>query len=203
MSLAAIRFSHHSTDQRLERQWVYETIFPRTVAGIKEGLQECLNLLHHADITLPLSSRETERLKGVTTRQGADIIKGVSDACDVDNSFDWMQDLMIKTKHGTHRLLLSKDKVIHLDQILDCTHLIEFSVNALEHELYPDTAKRVIDDVLYNLKSAHSSLLQCTFAQTFPTKVVDPHVRNFSGDLLCMANRMEAIRTGTARTHLD
>lgn len=142
----------------LERDWLFLHILPRAVASIREGLSECSDLLQNANITLPISSRETECLKGIMTRQGSQLIKG---------------DLLVKMNRLTLRLTIPKGKQIHLQQIEDVKSLVHYSMESLAHDLYQDTARRVVGDVLLNLTQAYDALSKHPNSNTFPLSTVD------------------------------
>ncbi|BFZ53486.1 hypothetical protein PYCC9005_000510 [Savitreella phatthalungensis] len=59
-----------------ERQWLIREVLPRSLDSLVNGLEECRVLLRCAAVTLPLSTRETECLKGIATRKGARLKKG-------------------------------------------------------------------------------------------------------------------------------
>lgn len=141
-----------------ERQWLFDNIFPRALTPIREGLQECSDLLHNANITLPISSRETECLKGIITRQGAQITKG---------------ELLVKLNRLHLRLSVPAGKQIHLQQIEDVNSLVHYSIESLQHDLYQDTADRIVKDVLCNLNQALDALAKCPVSATFPLGTFD------------------------------
>jgi hypothetical protein len=137
-----------------ERAWLFTHIFPRSLPPILEGLQECRDLLQHADTTLPLTSRETERLKGLVTRQGSMLVKG---------------DLRIRLSgHAAHRVGIVPSKPMQLGQVAEVARLVDLSIACCSHPLEPDTAKRVVDDVLEALREASGCLKEPRLTETFP-----------------------------------
>lgn len=142
-----------------ERDWLFQHILPRALASIREGLTECSDLLQNANITLPISSRETECLKGIMTRQGAQLVKG---------------DLLVKMNRLNLRLTIPKGRQIHLQQIEDVNSLVHYSMESLAHDLYQDTARRIIGDVLLNLTQALDALSKHPSSTTFPLSTIDP-----------------------------
>ncbi|ORY85029.1 RAVE subunit 2/Rogdi [Protomyces lactucae-debilis] len=137
-----------------ERQWLFTHIFPRSLPPVLEGLQECRELLQHADTTLPLTSRETERLKGLVTRQGSLLVKG---------------DFRIRLPGlSAQRVALNADKAMTLPQVAEVAHLVDISIASCQHALQPDTAKRVVDDLLDNLREASACLKEPKLTETFP-----------------------------------
>lgn len=141
-----------------ERAWLFKCILPRVVESIREGLKECSNLLKTASITLPISSRETECLKGIMTRQGAQLIKG---------------DLMIRMNKFHVRLSIPSGKHIHLQQIEDVSSLVHYSLESLEHDLYADTARRIVSDVLQNIQQGLQALSRYPINNAFPLASLD------------------------------
>lgn len=144
---------------RAERQWLFDKILPRAVDSIREGLRECSDLLKNASITLPISSRETESLKGIMSRQGSQLVKG---------------DLSVKLNKVQMKLSIPPGRHIHLQQIEDVSSLIHYSSESLTHELYMDTAKRIIADVLLNIKQGIAALSNYPSAAAFPLASMDP-----------------------------
>ncbi|CCG84563.1 protein of unknown function [Taphrina deformans PYCC 5710] len=144
---------------RAERQWLFDNVLPRSVDSIREGLQECSDLLKNASITLPISSRETECLKGIMTRQGSQLVKG---------------DLVVKLSKIHTKLSIPAGKHIHLQQIEDISSLVHYSMESLDHNLYSDTARRIIGDVLMNIKQALQSLTKFPSGSAFPLASIDP-----------------------------
>lgn len=151
-----IRFEVQSL--RRERDWLFQYVLPRALTPLREGLQECSNLLHNANITLPISSRETESLKGIVTRQGAQLTKG---------------DMLVKMNRLQLRLTVPPGKSIHLQQVEDVISLVHYSRESFEHDLYQDTADRVVADVLQNLRQALTALSTRPTAKAFPLGTFD------------------------------
>lgn len=143
---------------RAEQAWLFEHIFPRALIPIREGLKECSDLLQNPHMTLPLSSRENEQLKGILTRSGTSLTKG---------------DLLIKLNSIRMRLTLARGQTIHLQQVEDVNSLVHYSLESLAHELYPDTASRIIADVVNNLTQASNALAKQPSTNTFPMRCVD------------------------------
>lgn len=141
-----------------ERTWLFTHIFPAALVPIREGLQECAELLQNAQMTLPLSSRENESLKGIMTRQGSNIIKG---------------DILIKMNRVKLRLTMPSGYTMHLQQIEDVKSLVHYSTESLRHDLYEDTARRIVQDVFQNLRQA-SNVLCKQPTSVFPLNSIDP-----------------------------
>lgn len=146
-----------------ERAWLYKNVLPRILGPIREGLTECSNLLHNANITLPISSREDESVKGIMTRQGAQLVKG---------------ELLLKVRRLKLRLRVPYGKQVHLQQIEDVSTLVHYSMESLEHDLYQDTAKRVVADVLLNLNQAIGALTDHNGTNVFPLRAIDSDAFN-------------------------
>lgn len=141
-----------------ERDWLFKHVLPRALNPIREGLKECSDLLHNANITLPITSRENERLKGIMTRQGSQLVKG---------------DLLVKMDRLRLRLHIPQGKHVHLQQIEDVNSLVHYSSESLEHDLYQDTARRIVADVLINLNQATDALTKHRGADVFPLGSLD------------------------------
>lgn len=71
-----VRESHDALTREL--QWFLESL-KETLRLLKAGLEECAELLAPSDrpATLALSSHRSESLKGIVTREGTRIVKGV------------------------------------------------------------------------------------------------------------------------------
>ena len=71
--------ARQTPNQACELEWLLNTL-QETLASLKSGLQECVALLapREPGSTLALSSLRSECVKGVVTRVGTRIVKGVS-----------------------------------------------------------------------------------------------------------------------------
>lgn len=167
-----------------ERAWLIAHILPRLLSGVREGLAECRALMRSASVTLPLSSRETECLKGVVTRRGARLVKGNlliklrrlhaklkldvdPTAADSDNDPD--DDDVVKDKdkarpNTTQRSVgEAKAKVgIVLPQLELVVSAIDAAVRTLSGDILRADASLalvdVVDDLLSRLRAAEASL---------------------------------------------
>ena len=142
-----------------ERAWLVQHVLPRALVSLREGLAECTALLRSASVTLPLSSRETECLKGVITRRGPRLVKG---------------NLLIKLKRLHAKLALAVETTdtsddddedntsppgVGLPQLESVVTSVLTASRALAEDIFStDDVVQRVEDVLGMLRSAEASL---------------------------------------------